>query len=189
MNVENNEKKTIWGQGSIQMSTLRSTIGRFFILILMGFSGGFLAIMFCSWSKPLWLKETMAAADGLALANTYIVFTSFIFVAFTVFLGVAGFLFTQQFSQSKETHVNEAIEHIKNTISGNGVWSTSLMNAILENPDVKRHVQMQLDKKVEELIDQRFAALSARAQAAAELKGASGSSWPPPAPSAPKDDK
>ncbi|MCW3151924.1 hypothetical protein N8H69_05215 [Achromobacter spanius] len=141
------------------------------MMLLIGFCGGFLSWAFIAWTKPVWAGE---ALDGISVANTYIVFTSFIFVAFTVFLAIAGFVFTQQFSQNREIHISDALNHIKNTITKDEQASTSLVKAILESPDGKRFLQGMLESKVDELIRDRTRNLQQQAEAAGALAGAAG---------------
>jgi len=145
-----------------------SILAKSAMMLLIGFCGGFLSWAFIAWARPIWANE---ALDGISTANTYIVFTSFIFVAFTVFLAIAGFVFTQQFSQNREMHISDALDHIKNTIIKDERTATSLVTAILESPDGKRFLKEMLESKVQELIQERSRSLAQQAQVAERLAG------------------
>lgn len=147
-------------------NTCLGIIGKSCLFILSGFCGGFLSWAFIAWLKPIWAQE---GYDGVSIVNTYIVFTSFIFVAFTVFLAIAGFVFTQQFSYNREIHVSDAFDHIKKTVQKDDRVATSLVSAILESPDGKRFLKDMLESKVESLIQNRSNMLAQQALAAGSL--------------------
>jgi hypothetical protein len=90
--------------------------------------------------------------DAVAVANTYIVFTSIIFVGATVILAVAGYVFTQQFSATRETQANFLCEELKKKISSDEGVGIKLADSILDNPDVRRHLETMLSSKVKELV-------------------------------------
>ncbi|MGY6275135.1 hypothetical protein [Methylomonas sp. MgM2] len=141
-------------------------------VLLLGFVGGALSPWVLSWAAPVPIAEP---SDAVAVANTFIVFTTFFFVGITVVLAVAGFVFTQQFSATKETHEIQALNELKDKIKSHEQTATSLLDALLENPDVKRHIETLLQTKIDELINERLADSQAFAtQAAQELNAVHG---------------
>ncbi|AYR25793.1 hypothetical protein RC54_19110 [Herbaspirillum rubrisubalbicans] len=91
-------------------------------------------------------------SDAISIANTYIVFTTIIFVAITVFLAVAGLWFTQQFATSKETQIHHLILDIQAKLKENkDDFGVKMVNAAFENPDVSRHIQTKLEEKLNQL--------------------------------------
>ena len=118
-------------------------------IALLGFAGGCVSPWFVGW----FLKNKVPGdADAIAIANTYIIFTTLIFVGFTVVLGVAGYVFTQHFSESQEMHTHQVCEELKLRIKEDEKVGISLANAMLENRDVIRHLKEQLKSKVDELV-------------------------------------
>jgi len=127
---------------------------KLFGFLLIGFCGGCLAPWFVGWLGKI--PTTTSTGDAIAIANTYIVFTTLIFVGFTVVLGVAGYFFTQQFAASKEAEQLEVFSQLKQKIKQDEKLGISVLDSLLDNPDVKRHIEEQLQEKMEELIESRI---------------------------------
>ena len=128
-------------------------------IILMGFAGGAISPWVLGWLEGI---KQPNVSDAVAIANTYIVFTTIIFVGITVILAIVGYVFTQQFSTTKEDQLNQLIYELKKKIQSDGkvgdeIIGIALANAILDNGDVKRHLEEKLDNKVNELIKNRLA--------------------------------
>lgn len=122
-------------------------------VLLVAFAGGVLAFAFVCWLKPI---STPATGDAVSIANTYIVFTTIIFVGFTVVLGVAGYVFTQQFSTSKETHENRILDELKNRLKESDTLSKDLIQIIMDNESVKAHVTETLESKVNQVVNDKL---------------------------------
>ncbi|SEQ61732.1 hypothetical protein, partial [Nitrosomonas ureae] len=84
--------------------------------------------------------------------NTYIVFTTIIFVGVTVILAIAGYVLAQQFSESREIQEDRLFAVLKEQIKNNEPVGIALANAILDNSDVKRHLEDKLVSKIDEII-------------------------------------
>lgn len=135
------------------------------LLVLgVGFTGGVLAQFFLTLFKPTTLGTL---GDAVSIANTYIVFTTIIFVGFTVILGIAGYILTQEFSSSKHNQELKIIEELKEELKDNEKLGISLIEAILDNNDVKMHLENILQIKVDELINSRLADSESYAASAA----------------------
>ena len=92
-------------------------------------------------------------SDAISIANTYIVFTTIIFVAITLFLAVAGLWFTQQFATSKELQIKHLISEIETKlIENDDEVGIKLVDKVFTNPDVSRHVQEILELKLKQLV-------------------------------------
>lgn len=118
-------------------------------MLFAGFCGGVLAHMMLSWVSP---SQLPLPNDAIAIANTYIVFTTLIFAGVTVLLAVSAYVFNQHFSSAKSAQEREILEALKDKISSDEQLGTKLANGMLENPDVTRHLQSILKTKVDELI-------------------------------------
>lgn len=140
-------------------------------VLIVGFAGGVIAPMVLGWLKSV---AVGSPSDAVSIANTYIVFTTIIFVGFTVVLGIAGYVFTQQFSASKQVQENQIIDELRSRLGNDEKLAIKLLDSLLENPDVKAHLVSQLESKVDELIAERVADSQAVAAAAANDAAAIG---------------
>jgi hypothetical protein len=149
-------------------------IFKVFGFLLVGFSGGCIAPWFVSWLNK---ASAVSATDAVSIANTYIVFTTIIFVGFTVVLGVAGYFFTQQFAANKDAEQKEVFSQIKQKLKDDEKLGIDLLKSLLDNSDVKEHIEDVLNWKIDELIDSRAsdseALASQAAQDAASIRGLS----------------
>ena len=127
-------------------------------IALFSFAGGVIAFLFMHWLQPLSVKIE-GTGDAISVANTYIVFTTIIFVGFTVVLGIASYVFTQQFSASKETNEIRILEDLKIRLKDNESLSLNLIKIIMENEAVKAHVTDILESKVNQLVTDKVTEL------------------------------
>jgi uncharacterized protein HemX len=131
--------------------------------LVAAFIGGVIWPMCLSWLKP---SIVTVPADAVSIANTYIVFTTLIFVGVTVILAVAGYVFTQQFSSQKGNQELAILEELKQRIKSEERIGISLGDAILENPDLIRHIETKFKEKIEELIRNATSEAKARKESA-----------------------
>ena len=135
----------------MQVSNLRN-IYRLLAVLSVGFAGGFMAPVFIGWFSKARID---LASDAISIANTYIVFTTIIFVGFTVVLGVAGYVFTQQFSSSKEAQTNHLIKELEERLRTDQGFGIAFIDKAMDNPDVIRHVSCKLEGKIKELLKEK----------------------------------
>jgi len=128
-------------------------ITKILAVLLCGFAGGSLSPWVLGWIKSV---SVPTASDAYAIANTYIVFTTIIFVGITVLLAIAGYVITQQFSAAKIAHEIQIIEELKERLSSEERLGITLITAVLENREVTQHVRRLLEQKVAELIKERI---------------------------------
>ena len=117
------------------------------------------SFLFMNWLQPYLAVKITVPSDAIAVANTYIVFTTIIFVGFTVVLGIASYVFTQQFSASKETNEIRILEDLKIRLKDNESLSLNLIKIIMENEAVKAHVTDILESKVNQLVTDKVTEL------------------------------
>lgn len=123
----------------------------FFSGILGGLLAG--AITFAALNYFATVVHHPAQSDAISIANTYIVFTTIIFVAITLFLAVAGLWFTQQFATSKEMQMKHLIAEIEAKLLANDDdMGVELINTAFGNAEVSQHVQGILESKVRQLV-------------------------------------
>jgi len=119
--------------------------------LITAFAGGFIAVVFIGLFSP----RAVSAPDALSIANTYIVFTSFIFVGFTVVLGLAGYVFTQQFTSHRMAQESQAIEDLTERLKSDDALAIKLLSVMLENREVQDKLDTSLRAKVAEVLTAR----------------------------------
>jgi hypothetical protein len=135
----------------MQVANLRN-IYRLLALLTVSFAGGILSVAFWGWFKGV---SVGSPGDAVSIANTYIVFTTIIFVGFTVVLGVAGYVFTQQFSTTKEMQTGHLIKEVEDRLRDDADFGVSFIEKVMSNPDVIRHVDCMLAAKIMQLLKDR----------------------------------
>jgi hypothetical protein len=117
--------------------------------IFFGFLGACLLFLGDNYFAPL--KNTNNAVD---IASTYIIFTTLIFVGMAALIGIFGFVFSQQFSQSKDDHLNVAFgdlaRKLENTTDEKEI--KYMIDAITGNESIINRLSATIDKKVVEII-------------------------------------
>lgn len=137
-------------------------------ILLMGFIGGCITPWFSHWFGV----ATVLPADAVSIANTYIVFTTIIFVGITVVLGIVGYVFTQQLAVSKKNHEFQVFQDLRQKVLEDEKIGVQLADAILDNSDVIRHLNKILSSKLDELVVQRMEESSAAATRVAQERKA-----------------
>lgn len=132
------------------MLVLSSWFNNFIVILLTGFVGGASFQCLYGWMKPI----DTAKMDAIAVANTYIVFTTIIFVIATIVLAVAGYYFSLKFSESQEAQETRIAESLIRDAKKSEQLGTKLIQAVLENGDVKRMIDEEMRNKVTELFEE-----------------------------------
>lgn len=132
--------------------------------VLGSFTGGFSAILFLNYMSRIGSPVAIpVAADATSIANTYIVFTTFIFVGFTVVLGMAGYVFTQQFTSHREAQERQAISDLQGRLEKDGELAIDLLKSTLENEEAIAFLQGALQAKINQVLDARLEDINATA--------------------------
>lgn len=135
-------------------------------ILLMGFIGGCIAPWFIGWFGSI---DRPTPSDAVAIANTYIVFTTIIFVGITVVLGIVGYVFTQQLAISRKNHELQVFEELEQKIINDEATGVKLANAIFQNTDVARHLNTIVMQKIDEIAARKVAEAGAAAKQQAAL--------------------
>jgi len=127
---------------------------RIFLIALIGFVGGFLAQPFYHYlGKIAKISPQIAPGDAISVANTYIVFTTFIFAGLAVFLTILGFVFAQQFANAKEVQSRQLFEEMRELLKVNrDEIGIKLLDIMLDNQDVVKHLEQKFDVKIDQII-------------------------------------
>ena len=125
-----------------------------FSFLLIGFVGGFSEPMILGWIHSV---SSPTPSDAISIANTYIVFTTIIFVGITAIITVVGYRFAQQFAASKDAQETQIFDDLRTHLKDDEEIGLRILKNLLENRDVKSHLMDVLDAKVNELIRQKTA--------------------------------
>lgn len=96
-----------------------------------------------------------AKTDVISIANTYIVFTTFIFVMFTIVMGALGIWFSRWFSMTKEKEIRESMSDFFRAIDSDSVLAGKFVKGLLENDEISDMLRRLVDAKVQEEIKTR----------------------------------
>jgi hypothetical protein len=97
-----------------------------------------------------------SGGDVIAVANTYIVYTTIIFVVTTIVVTIAALYFGWQFSHDKEQQLADRMAELKANLRQTGGASKELIEAALENDearsDLVERVRVVVNTVMEEAI-------------------------------------
>lgn len=155
-------------QGPVARWFARETRG-----LLGGFCGGIVGsiVAFAAinrWSTPL----TVASADSVSIANTYIVYTTFVIAAVAALLAIAGLIFTEHFSMEKDAHIENAFKALLAQLATDEEKAVKFVKELMKNPGVVQSVSDSVEEKLSEIVARRKAHAGQRANDARNEKDA-----------------
>nr|VFK20025.1 MAG: hypothetical protein BECKLPF1236A_GA0070988_102462 [Candidatus Kentron sp. LPFa]VFK34085.1 MAG: hypothetical protein BECKLPF1236C_GA0070990_102432 [Candidatus Kentron sp. LPFa] len=112
--------------------------------ILAGFFGGMIVPWWLGWI-PEWCTDIESPSSPISIANTYIVFTTIIFVVAIAILVVIGFFSIRQFSV-------DIFNGILREIKSDKEKGNLLAQAIFENPSVNKQIIDNLERKIGDIL-------------------------------------
>lgn len=118
-----------------------------FVSLVLGFVGGYGALIWSTYFKPI---NISSLSDAIAIANTYIVYTTLIFVGFTVAISLLSYIFIQQVSGAKEVLINQITDELRDRIQKDYTYGQSFINEALKNRDVLRFIEDKINDKIGE---------------------------------------
>lgn len=136
-----------------------------------GLIGGLLAFSAINYSGRL---ATVTVADAVSIANTYIVYTTFVIAAVALLLTVAGLIFTQHFAIEKEAHIAHAFSSVLEVVRSDDEKAVKLVQQAMENPRVIEYVSEALSAKIQQEVESWKASAGARARDATQEADALG---------------
>ncbi|MBY8609920.1 hypothetical protein K7N18_34435 [Burkholderia arboris] len=142
-------------------SGLKARVLRWFAIetrgCVLGFLGGGVgALLAFTYLNYHYKGAGPVQGDPVSIANTYIVFTTFVITGVAVMLAVAGLIFTQHFSMEKEAHVEHAFGSLIQQIKAGDDKVIKLVEELMKNPDVVQYVSFHLNSKLEEMLETRL---------------------------------
>lgn len=104
---------TLFSTATLIGGFVAGMLGGFFILLV----GHPIASMF---QKDNPLISSASGSDVIAVANTYIVFITLIFVLITLFITVAGIWFSKQFAIRKDKEIKDNMHDLFESLNKDG---------------------------------------------------------------------
>jgi hypothetical protein len=158
---------------------IKGCVTRFFARETRGLLGGFLGgivgsgIAFAAinyFGHPL----QVVAADAVSIANTYIVYTTFVIAAVAALLGIAGLIFTEHFSMEKDAHIENAFKALLMELNTDEDKAVKFVKELMKNPEVVQSVSDSVNGKLDEIVAARRAHAGQRANQARDEQNALG---------------
>lgn len=137
--------------------------------VVGGLIGGLVAFAIVNHFGRL---AAVSSSDAVSIANTYIVYTTFVIASVALLLTIAGLIFTQHFAVEKEMHIAHAFSCVLELVRSDDEKAIELVKHAMENPGVVQHVSEALQVKLQQEIDARRSNAGARADAALNEKAA-----------------
>lgn len=115
-----------------------------------GIFGGFLASLFAFArinNDPT--LHAIAVQDPVAIANTYIVYTTFVMAAIAALMTLAGFIFAQHFATDRETHIANAFEALIGLMREDGEKAVAAAKQLMIHADVIALIDKTIGDRVD----------------------------------------
>lgn len=122
--------------------------------VLGGGVGGFLTVIALNYFSSVTPVPDMA--NAVAVANTYIVYTTFLITVVAVGLAFGGIIFTRQFSMDKQAHVAHAYDALVAEIEASNGKAVQIIEEVMKNPDVVQHFDERVTEKLREVLGARL---------------------------------
>lgn len=113
---------------------------RLLAILVIGFAGGSMAPWFVAWLDA----ADLTSADPVAIANTFIVFTTIIFVGVTLIIAVVSYVVMAQLAATRELQERQLLDELRERLATDEALGVGLGRAMMENPDVRRYLQDEL---------------------------------------------
>lgn len=125
-------------------------------IIIATFCGGVSGVFVTAISIYFLCKnDALNHTEVAGVANTFIVFTTLIFIGITVILTSSGFIFMQQFSESKEKMHSVLVEEMKKSIRSGENTAVEFLTAALEHPDARKYMEAAIEEKINTNLKQK----------------------------------
>ncbi len=91
-------------------------------------------------------KAEISGSDAIAIANTYIVWASIIFILVTLALTILGFWATKKFSEDRTKEIHQNIIIIGNELRSNEATRRLFIEEIMKNEDIINELKEKIDE-------------------------------------------
>lgn len=131
-------------------------LGRVIFIVFLGFIGGCLSPYVISKVQVLsGAPPVVNVSDTISIANTYIVFTTFIFTAIAIIVAVASYLFAQEAAKSRQIQEQTLFSDLIKSCTEKPELGRDLISKLLENENVIEHFEKRLNDKIDDILSKR----------------------------------
>ena len=131
-------------------------LGRVIFIVFLGFIGGCLSPYVISKVQVLFgAPPVVNVSDTISIANTYIVFTTFIFTAIAIIVAVASYLFAQEAAKSRQIQEQTLFSDLIKSCTEKSELGRDLISKLLENENVIEHFEKRLNDKIDDILSKR----------------------------------
>lgn len=118
----------------------------------LGVIGGAIGFMTRAWFEGVSFDRG-SVGDAVAIANTYIVFTTLIVALAAIILTIVGIALSREIGKTKISQARDAFDFLKEKVAKDEIQGIGLIDALLENEEVKRHLHHKIKEEVEKQVD------------------------------------
>lgn len=141
------------------MKSLFKTIN-LFCSFLAGLLGGMFIILLAHPIVKLFqannpLLNPESGSDVIAVANTYIVFTTFIFVLITIIVTGGGIWFSKWFGLSKDQEIRENMRELFECIDSDDALAQNFVKRLFEHREIADLLHQLVQARVQDEIKER----------------------------------
>nr|VFK52559.1 MAG: hypothetical protein BECKTC1821D_GA0114238_11913 [Candidatus Kentron sp. TC] len=127
-----------------------------FISVISGASGGLLLILIGHPLSKLFLpgeSQSPNASDVISIANTYIVFTTFIFVMITIMIAISSMWFSKWFGSTKDKEIRENQRELLDKLESDPKLADTFISTLLKQQKVEKRVKSVVEPIIDEYTD------------------------------------
>jgi hypothetical protein len=96
----------------------------------------------------------ITGGDAIAIANTYIMWVSVVFILMTLALTILGFWATKKFSEDRAKEVHQTIVVIGSELRENDVTRKLFIEELMKNEDIIDEIKTKIDEIKQTAIDE-----------------------------------
>lgn len=139
------------------MKNILTWLRNVIFIVFLGFIGGCLSPLILSKIQFLFGKpqEPLGISDTISIANTYIVFTTFIFTAIAIIVAIASYIFSQEAAKSRQIQEQTLFSDLIKSCTERPEQGKDLISKLLENENVIEHFEKKLNDKIDDILSKR----------------------------------
>nr|VFJ78690.1 MAG: hypothetical protein BECKFW1821C_GA0114237_11972 [Candidatus Kentron sp. FW] len=127
---------------------------------ISGLVGGLSALMLVDPMSKIFdghrqIAAANTAADVVSIANTYIVFTTFIFVTITVVITAVGLWFAKSFSISKDEEIRESMRGFFETLYSDSKLADKFVKYLSKNDSISNRINAIVEERLQTELKQQ----------------------------------
>ena len=126
-------------------------------MCLIGFIGGSFGVLTMDWWFGITVnipsaKHDVTSGDAIAIANTYIVFTTIIFTALAIFIALIAYTSSQEHTKHRKASEAEFLKDLLKDCQSDEEHRSLIIDAILGNRHTVEKLETKLNEKIRSLV-------------------------------------